>query len=87
MRARQSPASVFKLCKSNINAKPVINNLSRLVERGPRKSGTFRFYEKEEQKTRWWNRCERNEETPREGGEVILYLRLGAFGASPSRTR
>lgn len=47
---RASPASVFKLCKSNINAKPVINNLSASREeseegkrRTPPKRRTFSF--------------------------------------------
>lgn len=34
---RAGRASVFKLCKSNINAKPVINNLSASRERKRRR--------------------------------------------------
>lgn len=40
----RASGSVFKLCKSNINAKPVINNLlaSRGVTRGGRETGGIR---------------------------------------------
>lgn len=69
---RAGRASVFKLCKSNINAKPVINNLSASRERKRRrgagrhrgKRGASR-YEKEEPKRAGGTNCEQQGGTRR----------------------
>lgn len=69
---RVGRASVFKLCKSNINAKPVINNLSASRERKRRrgagrhrrKRGASR-YEKEEPKRAGRTNCEQQGGTRR----------------------
>jgi len=90
----RASGSVFKLCKSNINAKPVINNFlaSRREIRGWRRGkGAEETRRSVRRKDRFYEKRRKSEREKKRGilrrwEEVILYLPWG-LQPSPSRTR